>query len=41
MMNLFNKETPKKNYMIVLIVSILVIAFALYVRVIYLNNKDI
>lgn len=39
-MNLFNKETPKKNYMIVLIVSILVIAFALYVRVIYLNNKD-
>ena len=26
--------------MIVLIVSILVIAFALYVRVIYLNNKD-
>ena len=40
MMNLFNKETPRKNYMIVLIVSILVIAFALYVRVIYLNNKD-
>ncbi len=40
MINLFNKETPKKNYMIVLIVSILVIAFALYVRVIYLNNKD-
>ena len=39
-MNLFNKETPRKNYMIVLIVSILVIAFALYVRVIYLNNKD-
>ena len=40
MMNLFNKETPRKNYMIVLIVSILVIVFALYVRVIYLNNKD-
>lgn len=39
-MNLFNKETPRKNYMIVLIVSILVIVFALYVRVIYLNNKD-
>ena len=40
MINLFNKETPKKNYMIVLIVSILVIAFALYVRAIYLKNKD-
>ncbi len=40
MKTIFSKETPKKNYVIVLIVSIVVIAFALYTRVIYLNNKD-
>ena len=33
-------KTPKKNYIIVLVVSIFVILLALYVRVIYLNNKD-
>jgi len=33
------KITPKKNYIIVLMVSILVILLSLYVRIIYLNNR--
>ena len=32
-----NREIPKKNYYIVLVVSIVVIALTLYVRVLYLN----
>ena len=35
-----DKKTPKRNYLIVVIVSIFVILFALYFRVIYLNGKD-
>ena len=40
MLNIFNKETPIRNYLIVLIVSILVIVFSLYARIMYLKNKD-
>ena len=40
MREIFEKKTPKKNYIIVLVVSILVIAFSLYARMIYLNNRD-
>jgi hypothetical protein len=32
-----NREIPKKNYYIVAVVSVLVIALTLYVRVLYLN----
>ena len=40
MRKLFEKKIPNRNYMIVLIVSILVIIIPLYVRTIYLNNKE-
>jgi hypothetical protein len=40
MKQVFEKNIPKKNYIIVLVVSILVICIALYTRTIYLNGKD-
>ncbi len=40
MKNITEKNIPKKNYVIVIVVAILVFLLSLYVRIIYLNNKD-
>lgn len=40
MIKLFEKKEPEKNYIIVLIVSIITIIVPLYVSRIYLNNKN-
>jgi hypothetical protein len=40
MKRLFEKKVPKRNYVVVAIVSILVIIIPLYVSTIYLNNKE-
>ena len=40
MKRIFEKKVPKRNYVVVAIVSILVIIIPLYVSTIYLNNKE-
>ncbi len=40
MKNIFERKIPKRNYIIVTIVTILVVLLVLYARMIYLNNKD-